>query len=151
MATSFVTYFLFYFYMEDMKTPKRRTTRHRTAESTSPTPEMMEEAVCGHSSCGSSCRVHYAGPTSSIADHHAYHAAHAHNHVWAAAIISGLAVVLTGAIAYSSVEAKTTRDASMAQLTVDTQLTQVMQRLDQLEIKLNEVKATCGGTGTTGE
>lgn len=62
---------------------------------------------CGHSGCEDVCRVRYVGPTSHPRDHHAQEAAHGAKHVWTAAIVAGLAVVLTGAIAYSAVEAQT--------------------------------------------
>ena len=62
---------------------------------------------CGHSACGKVCKVRYVGPVSSMRDHHILHAAQGASHIWAAAIIAGLAVVLTGAIAFSVAQAQT--------------------------------------------
>jgi len=63
--------------------------------------------TCGHDACGAECKVRYVGPVSSMRDHHILHAAHGTSHIWAAAIIAGLAVVLTGAIAFSVAQAQT--------------------------------------------
>ena len=102
-------------------------------------------STCGHSSCeAGGCKVRYCGPTTSIRDHHIMHAANGVTHVWAAAIVTGLAIVLTGAIAYSSVEASgpggapSRPDASL-----------LMQRLDALEQAMADVKSACAGTTDT--
>lgn len=131
---------------------KRRTIRRRSAplvmdESLSATPEQQMDAACGHSACGASCNVHYAGPTTSIGDHHAYHAARGTNHVWAAAIVSGLAVVLTGAIAYSSVEASSVSMIAGASNVAQIQVDQLVERLNTLEVQLRDVKTACAVGG----
>lgn len=138
--------------MDDVRPLKRRTVRRRSApvamdESLSATPEQEMAAVCGHSACGASCNVHYAGPTTSIGDHHAYHAARGTNHVWAAAIVSGLAVVLTGAIAYSSVEASSVSTASTSAVVVQSEVDRLVERLNTLEVQLRDVKTACAAGG----
>jgi hypothetical protein len=139
--------------MDEVRPLRRRTVRRRSApapvkmnESLSATPEQVE-AVCGHSTCGSSCNVHYAGPTTSIGDHHAYHAARGTNHVWAAAIVSGLAVVLTGVVAYSSVEASSFSTASSSTAVVQTEVDRLVERLNTLEVQLRDVKTACAAGG----
>ncbi len=136
----------------DVKPLKRRTIRRRSApivmdDSSSATPEQQMDAVCGHSACGVSCNVHYAGPTTSISDHHAYHAARGTNHVWAAAIVSGLAVVLTGAVAYSSVEASSTSTAAGSAIVVQSEVDRLVERLTTLEVQLRDVKTACAAGG----
>jgi len=139
--------------MDDVRPLRRRTVRRRSApapvamdESISATPEQVE-AVCGHSACGTSCNVHYAGPTTSIGDHHSYHAARGSNHVWSAAIVSGLAVVLTGAVAYSSVEASSTTTASNSAVVVQSEVDRLVERLNTLEVQLRDVKTACAAGG----
>jgi len=63
------------------------------------------------------------------------HAARGSAHIWAAAVTTGLALVLTGAIAYTTVEAKQIeRDTVIVSQTASHQDVQrIMQRLDKLE------------------
>ena len=97
-------------------------------------------AACGHDACSEQCNVRYVGPTTSIRDHHIMHAARGATHVWSAAIVSGLAVVLTGAIAYSAVEAKpVVNDAGNAA----TELRLLNRRIDHLEKSIAELSAKC--------
>ncbi len=136
----------------DAKPLKRRTIRRRSAplvmdDSLSATPDQQMSAVCGHSACGVSCNVHYAGPTTSIADHHTGHAARGVNHVWAAAIVSGLAVVLTGAIAYSSVEASSVSSTAGTAIVVQSEVDRLVERLNTLEVQLRDVKTACAAGG----
>lgn len=64
-------------------------------------------STCGHSACtGGKCNVRYVGPVSHIRDHHVVHAARHASHVWSAAIVAGLAVVLTGALGYAAIGAE---------------------------------------------
>jgi hypothetical protein len=70
-------------------------------------------------------------------DHHAVVAANGVQHVWTAAIVAGLAVVLTGAIAYSAVQAQTPlNDVSSAVIN---------QRLDRIEQAIRQVQTQCAG------
>jgi len=87
----------------------KRTVRRvkKAAHSPIPTGPIggLGGSTCGHSGCDSACRVRYVGPVTNIRDHHIIHAARGVAHVWTAAIVAGLAVVLTGAIAYTAVQA----------------------------------------------
>lgn len=53
------------------------------------------------------CKVRYAGPTSHPRDHRMYEIAGGVKHIWLASVVAGLAVVLTGSIAYTAVQAET--------------------------------------------
>ena len=106
----------------------------------SPIPGGVGGATCGHSKCGLSCNVRYVGHTSRISDHHMFHTARAVANIWAAAIVVGLAVVLTGAIAYTSVQAQSDQEEQPA---VEVDLTQVMDKLNSMEQELQAVKAAC--------
>lgn len=134
----------------DDKLPKRRTVRRRAPAamdvSVSSTPEEMS-SVCGHSTCGESCNVHYVGPTSQVTDHHVYRAAHSASHVWAAAIISGLAVVLTGAVAYSSVEASSASSTNDTPAIVQSEVDRLVERLNTVELQLRDVQTACAAGG----
>lgn len=76
-------------------------------------------------------------------DHHAMHAANGMTHVWAAAIVTGLAIVLTGAVAYTQVEAS---GVTAAVARPDTAA--ILKRLDALEQTLADVKAACAAPAT---
>lgn len=125
----------------------RRRTAAKVAmdDSISSTPDQVA-AICGHSACDTNCNVHYVGPTSSLADHHTHLAAHSGKHVWAAAIVSGLAVVLTGTVAYSSVQASPTSTSmvpSVSQMETD----RLVERLTALELQLRDVQTACAAGG----
>jgi hypothetical protein len=112
----------------------------------SPAPHM--EPACGHSKCGVACRVAYVGPTSHPRDHHVLTMARGSMHVWSAAIVVGLAVVLTGAVAFQSVRAQEMRRAAVVtkgEVYTRGDMMKVMERLDQMEKSLKDVKAFCGG------
>lgn len=128
---------------------KRPAPRRRTASaacsSSSEGGAPVSEAVgstCGHSGCSHACNVRYVGPVSSIRDHHAMHAARGVGHIWAASIITGFAVVLTGVLAFQSVQAKAVPALSDMQ--------RIMQRLDHMEQQLAELRSTCGGNDGVG-
>lgn len=71
-------------------------------------------STCGHDGCaGATCRVRYVGPVSSLGDHHAFTASRGSTHIWAAALITSLALVVTGTVAFQSVEAGQTKKAEM--------------------------------------
>ena len=126
-----------------MKTPVRRM---RKAIS-SPVPEgpvggmgMNEDPTCGHSTCGRTCNVRHAGPTSPIRDHHIAHIARGVSNVWTASIVAGLAVVLTGAIAYSAVQAAPIERTDSVQLTTASGFAKLNARLDALNSRLDNLE-----------
>ena len=129
-------------YMEATKT--KRTVRRTTKTMSSPVPSgpvggavIGGGTTCGHSGCETACRVRYVGPVSSIRDHHIIHAARGVAHVWSAAIVAGLAIVLTGAIAYTAVQADSDVAHQTEQISLQRQLSQVGARLDRIERTVN--------------
>jgi len=105
---------------------------------------------CGHSKCGDSCNVRYVGPVSQIHDHHAFHAARGSSHVWAASIITGFAIVLTGILAYSTVQAQAERDQALAQRQTASRLDviRLLDKLDKMDAQLKEIKTITAATQT---
>ena len=97
---------------------------------------MPHSPICGHSGCGVGCNVRYSGPTSHPRDHLIHQAARGARHIWAAAIVAGLDVVLTGAISYTAVQAETELHNWNSDREVVTQLS---HRLDRLEQALQEI------------
>ena len=101
----------------------------------SPSPSTV--GPCGHSHCAEVCRVRYIGPVTPIRDHHILHVARGVSHIWTAVIIAGLAVVLTGAIAFSSVNAANQRREDIR----TTQSTNILlNKLDSLEDRLGAME-----------
>ena len=101
---------------------------------------MPVDPACGHSCCGARCNVRYVGAVSFPRDHHVLHAARGVANIWTAVVITGLATVLTGAIAFTSVQAKMesqslSRGEYMA----------MMQRVSQMEKALQDMQTICGG------
>ena len=118
------------------KSPARRPKK----DANSPVPSGMGGSMCGHSACNTVCRVRYAGPTTHMRDHQIVHAARGVAHVWSAAIVAGLAVVLTGAIAYTAVDAaSTTSDVSNATL---------LDELQDLNLRIDRLEGTIKGMNT---
>lgn len=104
-------------------------------------------STCGHGACegSSTCNVRYVGAVSHIRDHHAMHAARGVGHIWAASVITGFAVVLTGVIAYQSAQAKTVQENVAVRQTTQTELRQVMDRLTRMERLIEETRRSCVG------
>ena len=139
--------FLF-FYIVPMAMPKTKTSRTKKAGN-SPTPSgPIGGAPCGHDGCERFCKVRYVGPTSSLHNHHIIHAARGASQVWTAAIVAGLAVVLTGAIAYSAVQAA--EEQSNPTMLMLLSLRRIEMRLDRMEPKINKLVAWAQGVSPTG-
>lgn len=104
-------------------------------------------SICGHGSCGQQCAVRYVGPTSSMRDHHALHAARGVTHIWSAAIITGFAIVLTGAIAFNAAQASTERRTVVAQAEVKDDVAREIRkltvRLEAMDALLKKVADQC--------
>lgn len=120
-----------------MKDSKSKVVRGKKAGN-SPAPTAI--GACGHSHCGDVCRVRYIGPVTSIRDHHIMHVARGVSHIWTAVIIAGLAVVLTGAVAYSAANASEQQkdDVRSAQSTglIVEQLQRMEDRISSLEERI---------------
>jgi hypothetical protein len=127
-----------------MPEPKmKKATRARfkkAANSPEPTGPL---STCGHSGCVDKCNVSYHGPTTHVRDHQIHMAAAGVRHIWTASVVAGLAVVLTGTIAYSAVEAKARPTFSAGTKNDGTAM--IMQRLDRLEAALRRTEQACLG------
>lgn len=129
------------------KKPVRRPVR-KAANSPVP-PPLSSGPTCGHDGCGTACSVRYVGPTSHMRDHHIVHTARGISQVWTAAIVAGLAVVLTGAVAWSAVDAqqKTTTDPGLA--AVRTSVDMLGKRMDRMEDLLKQLVSQCKASSAT--
>lgn len=120
---------------------RRPSSAKLMAAASSPAPSSMNAFnTCGHDGCNSGgCNVRYVGPVSHLRDHHALHAARGVTHVWTAAIVSGLAVVVTGVLAYNAAQAREipTPRGSSAEMRV------IMERLDRMEAMMRDVADRC--------
>ncbi|MFA6099257.1 MAG: hypothetical protein WC750_00065 [Patescibacteria group bacterium] len=131
--------------MKDSKTKPKMVRSKKAANS--PAPTVI--GSCGHSHCGEMCRVRYIGPVTSIRDHHIMHVARGVSHIWTAVIIAGLAVVLTGAVAYSSVNASNQQKDDVRSANSTGLILEQMQRLDdRLSALESEVKASTAEPAT---
>ncbi len=142
--------------MGDMKT-KRTVVRRRTVKAAnSPEPSgpvdnfynsMSSGPSCGHEACGVSCNVRYAGPTSSISNHHILHAARGVSHIWSASIITGLAIVITGALAFNAAQAssdtRNTAGQNKVEQNLGREIVRMNQRLDEMQKMLQSMKDQC--------
>ena len=124
-------------------TTKKRVIRKRAKAGNSPSPSTKSKcAPCGHSHCDDRCRVRYIGPTTHVRDHHILHAARGISHIWPAVIIAGLAVVLTGAIAYQTVNAQNKQiDQELSQSSTQ----QILNKLDSLETRIDVMERDIEG------
>lgn len=108
---------------------------------------MPHGPVCGHSGCGPSCNVRYAGPTSHPRDHHIRMAAHGVNHVWLAAIVAGFAVVLTGSIAYTAANAETAPRVK----NLNEAVAAIYKKLDRIERMTAAIHEATGAEDVAGQ
>jgi hypothetical protein len=124
-------------------TTKKRVIKKRTKAGNSPSPSTKSKCgPCGHSHCDDRCRVRYIGPTTHVRDHHILHAARGISHIWPAVIIAGLAIVLTGAIAYHTANAQNQQiDQALSQNSTE----QILNKLDSLETRINVMERDIEG------
>ena len=109
-------------------------------------PGSSSGSTCGHSGCGADCRVRYVGQTSRITDHHMFHTARAVTNIWAAAIVVGLSVVLTGAIAFSAVQAKSDMETGKVlreNSAMRSDAARVAAHLEMMEKAIQELRSLC--------
>src|SRR5688500_1369972 len=98
-------------------------------------------STCGHDGCsGPTCRVRYVGPVSSLGDHHDFTASRGSTHIWAAAMITSLALVVTGAVAFQSVEAAQTKQAEVLskQNASRADIAELKEMMRRIDIKLDK-------------
>lgn len=121
----------------------KKTVRRRVVKTApSPVPEGpiggSIRSACGHSACGEICRVHYVGPVSQMRDHHILHVSRGMSHIWAAAIIAGLAVVLTGAFAFSAAQAQT--DAKIEDSNLSSKQS-ILREIRRMRLEVGDLQA----------
>lgn len=95
--------------------------------------------ACGHGGCETACKVRYVGPTSQLRDHHILHAAKGVTNIWTAAVVTGFALVLTGAIAFNAAQAATDKRMNDGQQKVKQDLGREIGRLNE---RVNAMNAT---------
>jgi len=137
--------------MGNTKTKKsgvRRRAMASMSDGATPIPSGVGNggSTCGHSGCGADCRVRYVGQTSRITDHHMFHTARAVTNIWAAAIVVGLSVVLTGAIAFSAVQAKSDMETGKVlreNSAMRSDAARVAAHLEMMEKAIQELRSLC--------
>jgi hypothetical protein len=67
------------------------------------------------------------------------------SHIWSASIITGFAIVLTGAIAFQTAQAKTAQTAATGTRALQSENAQLIQRLNRLEALMLDTRRACGG------
>ncbi len=145
--------------MPEPKTKKPAVARRATKAKAKPveaanTPIPCDR--CGSSACDGSCgvprSVSYRGPTSHPSHHHIKMAAEGQKHTWAAAIIAGLAVVITVSVAYNAVQAasetRTTVRQTVGEVQIIKQITDVKAQLKRMEGKIDALSAANGVVST---
>jgi len=123
--------------MEDKTSKQKKGVRRAAKAGGSPIPcgptgGAMDDmpSACGHMACtGGVCNVRYVGPVSHMRDHHVVHAARHASHVWSAAIVTGLAVVLTGSLGYAAFGAEYANPSG----SMYGEFQQINNRLDKIE------------------
>lgn len=140
--------------MAELK-PKKSARRRVVKAANSPEPagpvggssEGTPLPSCGHDGCSTRCVVRYVGPTTQVRDHHIVHAARGVTHIWSAAIITGLAIVLTGTIAFNSaragMEEKTELDQADAKRDIRREIYRLSQRLEEMDALLQKIGEQC--------
>lgn len=127
-----------------LKTKKRVTHVRKAANSPEPTG-YSSLSTCGHSLCKDRCVVRHVGPTSHMRDHHILHAGRGVAHVWTAVIIAGLAIVLTGAVAYSAANAQNQKiDDERSEQSTEA----ILNKIDGLQERIGELEAQAHSNGS---
>lgn len=103
--------------------------------------------ACGHDGCNTHCVVRYVGPTTHVRDHHIVHAARGVTHIWSAAIITGLAIVLSGAVAFNSARASMEDTAEESQTNakrdIRREIYKLSQRIEEMDALLQKIGTQC--------
>jgi hypothetical protein len=88
--------------------------------------------------------VTYAGPVSRVHDHHVISAARGTTHIWPAAIITSLALLVTASVAFYSVDAaQDERTAALQKQTANrADIEKIMERLDKIERMTADILVT---------
>jgi len=140
LSVLFITSLFFTVLSRMPEAKPKKTIRRRTTKKAASSP-IPSGPVCSHEGCGTDgCRVRYVGPVSHLRDHYAWHAARGSEHIWAAAVTTGLALVLTGAIALTAAQAKQNEhDATLSSQNANrADIERIMNRLDRVERLVDE-------------
>lgn len=93
------------------------------------------KSCTGGSACAPGCKCYSAvrcvGATTHMYEQHLKHAAHGARHIWAAAIVAGLSLALTGAAAFHSAQATSGQRVVEVELVAEQELNQEIQLLKQ--------------------
>ncbi len=138
--------------MSDLPTPKKATVRRRKAGST-PIPQGPGSGnTCGHEGkcTPNACQVTYAGPVSRMHDHHMIAAARGTMHIWPAAVITSLALLVTATVAFTSVNASQDQrvQALQKQAANRADIDKIVQQLNRIEGIVTETRDAVKGTTT---
>lgn len=132
--------------MSDLPSKPKKTTRRRKASSTPIPTGPGTGPTCGHDgNCTpNACKVTYAGPVSRVHDHHVISAARGTTHIWPAAIITSLALLVTASVAFYSVDAaQDERTAALQKQTANrADIEKIMERLDKIERMTADILVT---------
>jgi hypothetical protein len=142
--------------MPEPKTKKpaaKRAPRAKVAAKATAANTPIPCSRCGSSSCTGECgvarSVSYLGPTSHPSHHHARIAAEGQKHAWAAAVIAGLAVVITISVAYSAVQAasetRTNVRQTIGEIQIIKQIGDVRTQLNRIEKKVDALSPADAG------
>jgi len=128
-----------------MPVRKTKTTSKRRAKAgNSPMPK---GPACGHMSCDSGCHVRHIGPTSNLRDHHAHISSRGVHHTWLAAIVTGVAIVMTGALAlqgvYAGSDDVSNNSAQMEIHKLIQEIHYLTNHVEDLEANLNLLQESC--------
>jgi hypothetical protein len=136
--------------------PTKKTVRRKKAANTPiPSGPGSKGPTCGHDgNCSAdNCMVTYAGPVSRMHDHHMVVAARNTSHIWPAAVITSLALLVTGSLAFSSVQAA--QDARTAALEKQAanraDIDRIVQQLNRIEAIVTETRDAVKGQPTPRE
>jgi hypothetical protein len=124
--------------MSDLPTkPKKVIIRKKAGSTPIPNGPGSMGPTCGHEGkcTANACHVTYAGPVSRLQDHHMITASRGTTHIWPAAVITSLALLVTGSVAFYSVDASQSERTSALQ-------EQTANRADiaKLEEQLNRIE-----------
>jgi len=138
--------------MSDLPTTPKKSVRRKKAANAPMPSGPGNDPTCGHDgSCtAAACNVTYAGPVSRMHDHHMVVAARNTSHIWPAAVITSLALLVTGSLAFSSVQAS--QDAKTAALEKQTanraDVDRIVQQLNRIEAIVAETRDAVKGQPT---
>jgi sensor domain CHASE-containing protein len=86
-----------------------------------------------------------------LRDHHILHAAHGTAHVWPAAIVAGLAVVVTVTLAFAAAQARTAAEIDAASKSLRSGLGRdvngMVLEIQDLKKQLSDMSASCTRSG----